>query len=263
MSGVGLLRYDPTSGVWSRPVTGLTGSDVRSLGVYADQLFVGTTQTGAARVYRVVPAQYQATGQLETGLIDAGLSGITKLLRSVTVVTAALVSPQTILVEYRLEDTGAWVSLGTLSTMGATTATYAFAANTTARQVAFRVTLSGTAGATSSPILYELTLRYVPRPAVTREWDLAVLLEGTAELPMLTLDSAPEPLTGAQLTAALWGGDAGDGAGGVRGPGRHELSGVRGRCARGSGQTQPAARVSALRAGEAGGSRLASSTFEV
>jgi hypothetical protein len=77
-------------------------------------------------------------------------------------------------------------------------------ASTTGRQIAFRITLAGTAGASTSPILYELTLRYVPRPAVTREWELAVVLEGTAELPMITLDEAPEPLTGVQLAAALW-----------------------------------------------------------
>jgi len=202
--GLAVLRYDPASGSWSRPVSGLTGTDVASLGVFGDQLYVGTSQAGAARVYRVNPSQFGSSGQLETGLIDAGLPGVAKLLRSVTIVTSALVSPQSVQVEYRLEDTGGWTSLGTLSSVGATTATYAFPANTTGRQVAFRVTLSGTAGATSSPTLYELVVRYVPRPALAREWELAVVLEGTAELPMVTLDGASEPLTGAALTPALW-----------------------------------------------------------
>ena len=211
--GIGLLRYAPSASsldssgrqaAWSRPVTGLTGTDVFGLGVFADQLVVGSSQSGAARSYRIAASQYQATGQLESGLIDAGLPGTSKLLRSVTIVTSAIVSPQTVQVEYCLEDTGGWTSLGTLASVGATTATYAFAANTTCRQVAFRITLGGTAGASSSPVLYELTLRYVPRPAITREWELAVLLEGTAELPLVTLDGAAEPLTGAQLTTALW-----------------------------------------------------------
>src|SRR5215217_9159445 len=43
-----------------------------------------------------------------------------------------------------------------------------------------------------------------PRPTVTREWELAVRLEGTDELPMVTLDGAIDPSTGAALTLALW-----------------------------------------------------------
>jgi hypothetical protein len=129
---------------------------------------------------------------------------VSKLLRSVTLVCSALVSPQTITLEYQLEGTGGWTTLGTLSTVGATTATYAFAGSTTCRQVAFRLAMTGTAGATTAPTVYQLAVRYVPRPAVTREWELAVVLEGTAELPLVTLDGASESLTGAQLTSALW-----------------------------------------------------------
>lgn len=201
-STLSLLRYDGKA--WSRPVTGLTGTDVAALGVFTDQLYVGTVQTGAAKLYRVRADQFAASGNLVSGLIDAGLPGTSKLLRSVTIVTSAIASPQSVQVEYQLEDTGAWTSLGTLSAVGATTATYGFPASTTCRQVAFRVTLAGTAGAPTSPILYELVLRYVPRPAVQREWELAVLLEGTAELPLVTLDGAAEPLTGVQLTQLLW-----------------------------------------------------------
>jgi hypothetical protein len=122
----------------------------------------------------------------------------------VTIVTAAMPASHSLQVEYQLEDTGAWTSLGTLSTTNATTATYSFAANITGKQIAFRLTLTGVAGAAVSPVLYELSLRYTPRPAVTREWEIAVVLQGTAELPLATLDGAPDPQTGAQLTTALW-----------------------------------------------------------
>jgi hypothetical protein len=170
-------------------------------------LGLGTQQaSGGGVVHLVDPALIVGTGQLESGLVSCGLPGVSKLFKSVTIVTGAIASPQTVQVEYRLEDTGAWVSLGTLSAVGATTATYGFAANTVGRQIAFRLTLTGTpsAGAASSPVLYQLSLRYVPRPTVTREWELAVLLEGTAELPLVTLDGSADPLTGAQLTQALW-----------------------------------------------------------
>jgi hypothetical protein len=209
----GLLRYDGKA--WSRPLRGLGGSGPRYLAPYGAMLGLGTQQaSGAGVVHLVDPALIVGTGQLESGLISCGLPGVSKLMKSVTLVTAAIASPQTVQVEYRLEDTGGWTSLGTLSAVGATTATYGFAANTVGRQIAFRLTLTGTpsAGAASSPVLYQLSLRYVPRPTVTREWELAVILEGTPELPLVTLDGSADPLTGAQLTQALWT------AAGVAGP---------------------------------------------
>jgi hypothetical protein len=113
-------------------------------------------------------------------------------------------SGQSVQVEYQLEDAGAWTSLGTFSTTGGTTVTYSFPANTTCRQMALRLTLTGSAGTANSPVIHELAVRYVPRPAVTREWELAVVLEGMPELPLVTLDGAAESLTGAQLTQLLW-----------------------------------------------------------
>jgi len=214
VGSTGLVRYDPSLGSsgpssgqasLTRPVRGLSGSTPGYLAVYQGKLSVTTTLTGGVgTVNHVNPSVYGAAGQIESGLISCGLPGISKLFKSVTIVTSSMVSPQSVQVEYRLEDTGNWQILGTLSTVGATSATYAFAANTTGRQIAFRVTLGGTAGAGTSPVLYELALRYVPRPAVAREWELAVVLEGTPELPLVTLDGAPDPLTGAQLTSALW-----------------------------------------------------------
>lgn len=199
-----LMRYDPKTGAKHRPVTGQQGADWRSAAVWADKLYLGNNQNGAAKLFRVNPAQYGGSGKLISGLIDCGLPGVTKLFRSVTIVTAAMPASHSLQVEYQLEDTGSWTSLGTLSTTNATTATYNFAANTTGRQIAFRLTLTGSAGAVVSPVLYELSLRYTPRPAVTREWELAMVLEGTAELPLVTLDGTPDPQTGAQLTTALW-----------------------------------------------------------
>ena len=212
--GTGLLRYDPSSirqaqdgaghAAWSRPLKGVGGSGPNYAVPFLGDLFISTYQTGAATAGFVRSTLFAASGQLESGLVSCGLPGVSKLFRSVTIVTSALASGQSIQVEYRLEDTGGWTSLGTLSAVGATTATYPFAANTTGRQIAFRLTFAGPAGSAAAATLYELSLRYVPRPAVTREWELAVVLEGTDELPLVTLDGESSPLTGAQLTAALW-----------------------------------------------------------
>ena len=201
---LGVLRYDPDTGAVTRPVAGLTGSDWRAGTVYGDRLYLATTQTGASKLVKIDPTLYGGSGQLVSGLVSFGLPGVSKLLRSVTLVTAPMPSGQSVQVEYQLEDTGNWTSLGTLSATGATTATYSFAANVTCRQVSLRLTLTGSAGSSSSPVVYELAVRYVPRPAITREWELAVVLEGTPDLPLVTLDGEASPLTAAQLTSALW-----------------------------------------------------------
>jgi len=198
---VGLLRYDGTG--WTRPATGLLGTEPRGLAVYNGQLCVLTRKTGAAAMHRT-NGTVRATGQVETGLFDARLPSVDKVLRSVILAHAPLGAGQGVGVEYRLEGVGAWTLLGTSATVGATTATFAFPGVVTCRQVAFRLLLSGPAGGASSPEVYDWLLRYALAPELKREWELSVLLEGTDELPLTRLDGTPERLTGPELSAALW-----------------------------------------------------------
>ncbi|MCC7367369.1 MAG: hypothetical protein IT306_03040 [Chloroflexi bacterium] len=202
--GILLLRYDGRA--WSRPATGVPGTASRALAAYNDQLYVGTQRTtvGAQGTVWRVASGVRTSGTVESGLISCGLPGVPKLLKSVTLVTSALASGQAVAVQYRLEDTGGWTTLGTLSTVGATTATYQFGASVTGRLIALRLVLTTSSAGNGSPVVHEVGLRYVPRPTLAREWELAVILEGTPELPLVTLDQAAEPLTGAQLSSALW-----------------------------------------------------------
>ncbi|MCC6224714.1 MAG: hypothetical protein IT201_14620 [Thermoleophilia bacterium] len=204
VGSLGLLRYDPRLDAWSRPSTGLTG-DEPMVGVsFLGALYLGTKRgSSPTHVYRTT-GKYQASGTTDTGLFDAGLPHVDKVLRTVTILHSALASGQSIQVQYQLEGTGSWTTLGTSSTLGATSATFSFPGIVTCKQVAFRVNLAGSAGASSSPVLYDLLLRYRVSPTPKREWELPILLEGTADLPLVTLDHAPEPLTGVQLSAALW-----------------------------------------------------------
>ena len=199
--GLGLLRYDGAS--WSRPSSGLTGTALRKLQVFNGQLYAASTRAGAGTVYGTTGG-VRATGTLETSLIDAGLPSVLKMLRSVTVVHSALASGQSIQVQYRLEDSGAWTVLGTSSALGTTTATFGFGATVAGRQVAFRLILTGPGGGGGTPVIYDVLARYGLAPTVLREWELAIVLEGTPELPLRRLDGSAEPLTGEQLSAALW-----------------------------------------------------------
>jgi len=199
--GSGLLRYDGRA--WSRPVVGLTGGDPRWVVVYGGKRARGVGKTGDARAYRT-DGTYGASGTLETGLFDGRLPSVDKVLRSVTVTHSALLTGQSVQVQYQLEGTGSWTALGTSSTVGVTSATFSFVGLVTARQVAFRLVLGGTSGGSSSVALYDWLLRYALAPDLKREWELEVVLEGTPGLPQVTLDGTAKPRTGAQHSANLW-----------------------------------------------------------
>jgi len=198
--GLGLLRYDGTS--WSRPVSGLTGTALRKLQVFNGALYAASARVGAGTVYGTTGA-LRTVGTLETALFDAGLPNVLKVLRSVTVVHAPLATGQSVQVQYRVEDAGGWVTLGTSSGLGQGAATFTPAGSQTCRQVGVRLTLVGPGGG-STPVIYDVLVRYAPAPPLAREWELAIMLAGTPELPLVRLDGSAEPLTGQQLASALW-----------------------------------------------------------
>jgi len=199
---VGVLRFDG-SDAWSRPVIGLTGTTPEDLAEYNGQLHLLTSTTGASKLW-ATDGTFASTGYVESGLIDARLSGTDKLWRGVTVRHTALVSPQTVEVQYKLEDSGSWVSLGTSSTVGATSADFDFPSAITADLVAFKVILTGTAGSSSALKVYSLSARYVPSPGAKREWSMTVRLQGTASRKMNLRDGTTETRTGEELSAEVW-----------------------------------------------------------
>jgi hypothetical protein len=72
----------------------------------------------------------------------------------------------------------------------------------TGKVLGLRAILTGTSSAT--PVLYSLAVQYALQPAVKREWEFSALAEGTAELPLVTLDHTTSAETGEQLSDALW-----------------------------------------------------------
>lgn len=202
---VRLKRFDGTA--WSTPIAGSAVDDaantVRGLAGLGGDLYAGGRRAGAAPLAKATVGTFAtAARQLETSLFSAGLPSVSKVFRAVELTCAPLTGGQSMQVEYRLEDSGAWTSLGALGTVGATSASFAFSGTVVGKLVGLRVTLIATAGA--SPRLYDLLLRYVLRPDTRRRWEFAALLEGTPELPLVTLDGADEPKSGAELSARLW-----------------------------------------------------------
>jgi hypothetical protein len=205
-SSGGFKRFDGEA--WSEPLALAGGSGFGaplSAAWFGGDLYAMLLNGVIGRVQRYRGDQYQASATLETGLIDARLAGVTKVFRSVTINHAALLASQSVQVQYRLEDTGAWTSLGTNSSVGSTTATFLFGAAVTGKLIAFRVILSGPAASSTPVRFFSLEMRCRPAPGAKRIWELECLIEGSAQMPMITLDGSNSPQTADQLSGALWG----------------------------------------------------------
>jgi hypothetical protein len=199
-SEVRLKRFNGQA--WSEPAGGGAVSSVQGMATLGGELYVAGQQAGAAPVYKLAAGAYRTSGTLESGLFSAGLPGVDKVFRSARVVHTALASGEAVDLQYRLEDSGAWTTLGTSNLVGATSATFSFPAGVVGRLIGLRVVLTATAGTT--PAVYDLLVRYALAPELKREWELAARLEGTAELPLVRPDGSSEPKSGAELSAAVW-----------------------------------------------------------
>lgn len=196
-----LLRY--AGGSWSRPVTGLSGTTPGPLMVYNDQLYYATAATGAARLYRT-DGTFAASGWVESGLVNADLTGTAKQWVGVRVNHSALAATQSLEVQYRTEDTGSWTSLGTSSTDSETTAEFDFTGTITAEQIAFKLILTGTGGSSTQLKVFALVGRYKPSPGASHEWTMTVRLEGDTRGSLTLADGSTETRTGEELSAELW-----------------------------------------------------------
>ncbi|HZK67155.1 MAG TPA: hypothetical protein VFD42_06375, partial [Chloroflexota bacterium] len=98
---------------------------------------------------------------------------------------------------------GEWIPLGRSDTEGSTGATFPFPQGMEAGRVAFRVELAA-ADPASGPTLEGLSLEYALRAETRRRWEMELLCEGTAALPLRLLDGTVEARTGRELSELLW-----------------------------------------------------------
>mgnify|MGYP003441272953 FL=1 len=136
--------------------------------------------------------------------MDARLSGTSKLWRGVTVRHSALAATQSVEVQYKLEDAGAWVSLGTSDTDGETSASFDFPTAISADLIAFKTIMTGTAGSSTALKVYSLSARYYPAPGALKEWSLTVELAGTDLKRMTLADDTLESRTGEEISEDVW-----------------------------------------------------------
>jgi hypothetical protein len=201
--GTCALMRDDGNGTRSRPITGLSGTTPGKVVAYADQLHYVTQATGATKVFRT-NGTYAATGWVESPLMNAQLDGTGKLWLGVEVNHSALAATQSVLIQYQLNDTGSWTTLGTSDVDGAGSAAFDFPTGVIANQISFKLTLTGTAGSATPLRVFSLVARYLPSSEGGKEWQLTVLMFGTDDIRMPLSDGSNEPLTGQDLSDYVW-----------------------------------------------------------
>jgi hypothetical protein len=200
-NGLGLYVYDGHG--WSNPVAGGLGQEPRGIAAFAGALYLSNKSTTGARVYEVSSTDHPTTATLTTPKFDAAdPTGIKHWLWA-RLAFAPLIDGDEISIDYALDESDSFQQLGSVTTADASTATFAFEADVTSRRIRLNITITA-ASSTATPRLYALSLGYLTAHSLRREWAFDVLLEGSAELPLITLDQQPEPDDASALTAALW-----------------------------------------------------------
>jgi hypothetical protein len=200
-NGLGVWCWDGIG--WHNVAAGGAGQEPRGIGALNGIVCLSNKSNAGARIHTLSTTAFQSGAVLITQWFNAGLPSATKAAVRATVRHEALASGESITLEYEVDESGTWTSLVTSDTDGARAKTASFAAATTFTRIRFRVTWTMSA-ATASPQLQELVLEYDVVPTPKARWTFDVFLEGTAELPLITLDQAADPKSGAQLADTLW-----------------------------------------------------------
>jgi hypothetical protein len=188
---------------WSSPSIGSSGQEPRGIASFQGQVYLSNKRSSGASVIRLDGSAANGSAVFVSASFDAGYPSLEKLAVRLRLRHEALAAGDALLVEYDLEDGNAWTTLGTSDTDGATAKTLSFGSTVTFRRIRLRVSFTIT-DTSRSPALQAIVLEYRPRPAAKAAWEFEARLEGTAALPLVTLDGTPDPKTGVQLADTLW-----------------------------------------------------------
>lgn len=182
-TNVGVWLFDRRGLSLAHTISGVTG--YRCFTNVNGSLMVGTGDSGY--VYKLSLTNYATQGWYQSSYYDANLPSIDKLYNNVNIKHDPLDSGQSIVVYYKFKESDSWTTLGTSSTVDATTATFSFATGTYSKKISLKVELN-TTDVTASPKLTEVVMQYSLYPARKWQWTLRlkaktnqVLLDNTID----------------------------------------------------------------------------------
>ena len=116
---------------------------------------------------------YLTTGNTIGGIYTAQKPAVKKLWHSITLSFKELVTGQTIIAAYSVDDEGTWTTIGTVSPVtNETEKTFYFAEDTSSKRIQLRITLTG--GGTNTPTMYDYVVRFLPLPEDKFAWSLSL-----------------------------------------------------------------------------------------
>ena len=126
--------------------------------------------------YTASPATtFQTTGYVTTGIFDGNIPGLDKLWYSAVLNFDALVSGQTVVVDYSTDMNKTFSNLGTASFSvdgGITNKDFYFPSGLISKTLMLRVTITG--GGTNTPSLNDHSVKYIPFVNYTKQWSINV-----------------------------------------------------------------------------------------
>jgi len=163
----------------------------------ASNMYFFGVDGSTTKIQRTDEAAFPTTGFEESGLFR-DKPAIDKLWYSADVSFEALKTGESVNVQYSIDNGANWVSLGTASTVGDTSATFYFAENTKSRFIQRRTVLGS--GGTTTPIVNDVTFRYKILPHEKQVWSLSLRCSDKLQLKD---GKSPEPKYGEELRNLL------------------------------------------------------------
>jgi hypothetical protein len=177
-----------------------------SISTFNNNLMAGNDD---GSVYQTNPTTYISSGTLQTSYFEASLPSMEKHWRSISIISEALPTGCSVLVQYKFDESDAsWTTIDTYDTVGATYEEFIFPDTIYSKKISFLLTLTTTVPA-STPKVKVQDIRYVLSPTFKYLWkmkfacpDNIVWLDGTEPISV-----APSAISAGQATLALADGD--------------------------------------------------------